>query len=365
MSPKSIKTVSKKSPMKVIANNFKLCSKAISAEIYGAGHINITYLIVCEDGTKYIMQKINNRTFSNIDELMSNICGVTEYIAKSANEGDEVLLVVPTLDDKPYYFNGNEYYRVYTFLSGETVETGATLKQFELAGRGFGQFQNLLNGYPADKLFDSIKNFHNTVDRFSKFEAAVESDIKGRAKDCREEIEFFISRKGYCSRVLDLISSGEIPLRVTHNDTKPNNVLVDEVNDRVIGVLDLDTIMSGSILYDFGDSIRYGANTGAEDEVDLTKIRFSEEYYESYCKGFLPLVKHMLTDGEKSNMHFGAMLMTYECGMRFLTDYLSGDTYFRIHREHHNLDRCRTQIKLLSEMEKKEQIMVDIAKRYL
>ena len=351
--------------MKNVANNFKLCSNAVSAEIYGAGHINVTYLVVCEDGTKYIMQKINHTIFPNVDELMSNICGVTEYIAKSANDGDELLLVVPTLNDQPYYFDGEGYYRVYTFLSGETVETGATLKQFELAGRGFGQFQNLLNGYPADKLYDSIKNFHNTVDRFEKFEKAIELDSANRVKDCQSEIEFFKSRKEYCSKVLDLMSSGAIPLRVTHNDTKPNNVLVDEANDLVVGVLDLDTIMSGSILYDFGDSIRYGANTGAEDEVDLTKIGFSEQYYESYCKGFLPIVKHMLTDGEKNNMHFGAMLMTYECGMRFLTDYLSGDTYFRIHREHHNLDRCRTQMKLLSEMEKKEQIMIDIAQRYL
>ena len=296
---------------------------------------------------------------------MSNICGVTEYIANSPNHGEELLLVVPTLDNKPYYFDGEGYYRVYTFLLGETVETGATLKQFELAGRGFGQFQNLLNGYPADKLFDSIKNFHNTVDRFEKFEAAVDADLMGRVNSCNEEIEFFKSRKEYCSRILDLIASGEIPLRVTHNDTKPNNVLVDEANNRVVGVLDLDTIMSGSILYDFGDSIRYGANTGAEDEIDLSKINFSKEYYESYCKGFLPLVKHMLTDSEKSNIHFGAMLMTYECGMRFLTDYLSGDTYFRIHREHHNLDRCRTQMKLLSEMEKNEDVMIEIVKKYL
>ncbi len=351
--------------MKNVANNFNLCSTVVSAEIYGAGHINTTYLIVCEDGTKYILQKINNKTFPNVDELMSNICGVTEYIANSPNHGEELLLVVPTLDNKPYYFDGEGYYRVYTFLSGETVETGATLKQFELAGRGFGQFQNLLNGYPADKLFDPIKNFHNTVDRFEKFEAAVDADLMGRVNSCNEEVEFFKSRKEYCSRILDLIASGEIPLRVTHNDTKPNNVLVDEANDRVVGVLDLDTIMSGSILYDFGDSIRYGANTGAEDEIDLSKINFSKEYYESYCKGFLPLVKHMLTEGERTNMHFGAMLMTYECGMRFLTDYLSGDTYFRIHREHHNLDRCRTQMKLLSEMEKNEDVMIEIVKKYL
>ena len=351
--------------MKNIANKFNLCSTAISAEIYGAGHINTTYLIVCEDGTKYILQKINHKTFPNVDELMSNICGVTEYIANSPSHGEELLLVVPTLDNKPYYSDETGYYRAFTFLSGETVETGATLKQFELAGRGFGQFQNLLNGYPADKLFDTIKNFHNTVDRYAKFEAAVDADLMGRATNCNEEIKFFKSRKEYCSRVLDLISSGEIPLRVTHNDTKPNNVLVDEENDRVVGVIDLDTIMSGSILYDFGDSIRYGANTGAEDEIDLSKISFSKEYYESYCRGFLPHVKHMLTEGERTNMHFGAMLMTYECGMRFLTDYLSGDTYFRIHREHHNLDRCRTQMKLLSEMEKNEDAMIEIVKRYL
>lgn len=350
-----------------IANQFKIESAAEVVEEYGAGHINQTYLVICRNKTKYILQKINHKTFPNVDELMKNICGVTQYIAKS-NEGDptaENLLVVPTLQGNSYLYFNEGYYRMYTFLSGQTVDTGATLKQFELAGRAFGQFQLLLDGYPAENLFEPIKDFHNTVQRFRNLEKAIEQDVCGRVAQCGQEIQFYHDRQSYCSKVLDMISNGEMPLRVTHNDTKPNNVLVDEEHDKVVGVIDLDTIMPGSILYDFGDSIRYGANTAVEDERDLSKVSFSQQYYEAYCRGFLPEVKDRLTQCEKDNMYFGAMLMTYECGMRFLTDHLNGDTYFRIHRENHNLDRCHTQMKLLQDMENNIEVMKNIAKKYL
>ena len=347
-----------------IANKFQTSAPIVSIEPYGMGHINRTYLAVADNGVKYIMQKINDSIFNDVDGLMRNICGVTEYIAKH-NDGGEILEVIKTKQGNPYLHCEEGYFRMYNFLSGQSVETGATAKQFELAGRGFGCFQRLLDGYPSDKLFETIKYFHNTEKRYEAFAKAVKEDICGRAASCSQEIEFFESRKDYCRRVLDLMDKGDIPLRVTHNDTKPNNVLVDVDNDRVVAVIDLDTIMSGSMLYDFGDSIRYGANTAAEDERDLTKVTFSKQYFEAYCRGFLPEVKDMLTDGEKENLYFGAILMTYECGMRFLTDYLSGDTYFRIHREGHNLDRCRTQITLAKDMEKNEQYMRDTVTKYL
>lgn len=350
--------------MTEIANRFQTSSPVVSSQPYGMGHINRTYLVTAANGEKYVLQKINDAVFADVDGLMSNICGVTEYIAKHTADG-EALRVIKTVDGKPYLRCEEGCFRMYNFVSGQTVETGATLKQFELAGKAFGRFQKLLDGYPSDKLVETIKDFHNTEKRYEAFLKAVNDDVCGRADGCRQEIEFFVSRKHYCRRVLDLIDSGRIPLRVTHNDTKPNNVLVEEAQNKVIAVIDLDTIMPGSMLYDFGDSIRYGANTAAEDEQDLTKVAFSKEYFEAYCRGFLPEVKDMLTDGERENLYFGAILLTYECGMRFLTDYLSGDTYFRIHREGHNLDRCRTQIALTKDMERHEAFMKNTVEKYL
>ncbi|MCM1289647.1 MAG: aminoglycoside phosphotransferase family protein [Corallococcus sp.] len=347
-----------------IANRFQTSCPIVSLEPYGMGHINRTYLAVASDGKKYVLQKINDTVFTDVDGLMSNICGVTEYVAERTQKG-EPLKVIPTKGGAPYLRVDEGCFRMYNFLYGQAVETGATLKQFELAGKGFGRFQRLLDGYPSGKLFETIKYFHNTEKRFEAFVKAVKDDVCGRADFCREEIEFFISRKHYCRRVLDLLENGQIPLRVTHNDTKPNNVLVEESQDKVVAIIDLDTIMPGSMLYDFGDSIRYGANTAAEDEKDLTKVEFSKEYFEAYCRGFLPEVKDMATECEKANLHFGAILLTYECGMRFLTDHLSGDAYFRIHREGHNLDRCRTQIALAKDMERNEQYMKDTVKKYL
>lgn len=347
-----------------IANQFQTSAPVVSLTPYGMGHINRTYLAVASNGVKYIMQKINDTIFADVDGLMYNICGVTEYIAKHTQDG-EVLKVIPTKEGKPYLRCEQGFFRMYNFLSGQSVETGATFKQFELAGRGFGRFQRLLDGYPSDKLFETIKYFHNTEKRFEAFIKAVNADVCGRVADCTVEIEFYKSRKDYCGKVLSLMANGQIPLRVTHNDTKPNNVLVEEEQDKVVAIIDLDTIMSGSMLYDFGDSIRYGANTAAEDEQDLSKVMFSKQYFEAYCRGFLPEVKDMATDGEKENLYFGCILMTYECGMRFLTDHLSGDTYFRIHREGHNLDRCRTQIALALDMERNQQFMQDTVKKYL
>ena len=354
-----------------VANKFQVEAPIVEVERYGCGHINDTYKVTDANGKFYILQKINHKVFKNVEGLMQNIVGVTEHIYKTMlSEGEDVsncLRVIKTTEGAPYY--GNEevgYFRLYNFIyGGISIETSPTKEQFEVSAIGFGKFQSMLDGYPAETIQDSIPNFHNTVKRFENFEIAVQEDPENRLCDVMEEVDWFYRRKKYCSQILDLIECGEIPLRVTHNDTKLNNVLVDVERNVPVTVIDLDTVMKGSILYDFGDSIRSGTNTGAEDEKDLSKVDFSLELYEAYVKGFLSEVKDKLTETEKENLSFGAILMTFECGMRFLTDYLDGDHYFRTHRARQNLDRCRTQIKMVEKMEEHFEEMDEIVKKYL
>lgn len=207
-------------------------------------------------------------------------------------------------------------------------------------------------------------NFHNTEKRYENFLNSVKADKAGRAKDVQKEIQFVMDRKEYCSRIVDLLASGEMPTKVTHNDTKLNNVMLDVVTGKPVAVIDLDTIMQGSICYDFGDSIRFGCTTGEEDEPDLSKVNFDVSLFEAYTKGYLTALGDSVTKVEKDNLAFSAILMTYECGMRFLSDYLDGDVYFRVKRENHNLDRCRTQFKLVSDMEESFEKMQEIVNKY-
>ena len=324
---------------------------------YGAGHINDTFLVTTTEGTRYILQRINHHIFRDVDGLMNNIVGVTEFIAKKkialGKDPASAMRVIPTIDEKNYtLFEGN-YYRLYNFIDkAVSINTVATPHQFYLSGIGFGQYPKYLDGYPAESLTESIPLFHNTRSRFENLRKAVNEDKVGRAKSVQKEIDFFFARESYADRILKLLEEKKIPLRVTHNDTKLNNVLIDLESDQPVAVIDLDTVMPGSILYDFGDSIRSGANTGEEDERDLSKVSFSLELFRSFATGFLGEVKDRLTETEKEQMAFGAILMTFECGMRFLTDHLEGDVYFKIHRENHNLDRARTQIKMVADMEK-------------
>ena len=354
-----------------ICNQFQVDAPIVGAEKYGCGHINDTYKVVDEKGKHYILQKINHKVFRDVEGLMQNIVGVTEYIFdKMLASGQDVidcLRVIKTLDNKSYYGNDEiGYYRLYNFVyGGISIETSPTKEQFEVSGIGFGKFQKMLDGYPAETIKDSIPNFHNTVDRFAKFENAITKNSFDRLQEVEAEVKWFYQRKHYCSKVLDLINSGDIPLRVTHNDTKLNNVLVNVDSMMPVTVIDLDTVMKGSILYDFGDSIRSGTNTGKEDDKNLDNVDFSLELYEAFCKGFLGEVKDSLTQKEKENLSFGAILMTFECGMRFLTDYLEGDHYFKTHREKHNLDRCRTQMKMVERMEESLEQMNTIVKKYL
>ncbi|MEG2450968.1 MAG: phosphotransferase, partial [Clostridia bacterium] len=329
--------------VKTAISQFQIEGDVTDAIPYGQGHINDTYLVsTASNGEthKYIYQRINTSIFHNVDELMKNIFKVTDYIrekSEAQNIERATLHFIRTNDDKMYLQNEDGAFRVYTYIDNvECLQKVENPLHFYLSGVGFGKFQKYLDGFPAEDLFEVIKNFHNTADRMRQFREAIAADKAGKLKNVKREVDFFLDRESYCNRILDLIASGDIPVRVTHNDTKLNNVLIDTVLNQPIAVIDLDTIMPGSIVYDFGDSIRFGANIGAEDETDLTKVGFSEEFFEAYAKGFLGEVGDKLTEAERDNLAFGAILMTYECGMRFLTDHLNGDVYFKVHHDGHN-----------------------------
>ena len=341
----------------------------VEANRYGNGHINETYLI---EPCKYILQKINTDIFTNCDELMQNISNVTEFLRKkivlSGGDPDrETLTVISTINGDTYYRDDNgNCYRMYLFINNtNTVNSNPTAEQLYSAAKAFGRFQNMLNDYPADTLFETIKDFHNTPDRFAKLEKAIKDNIAGRRHLVEKEIEFALSCKDWVGYVTEGIASGDIPLRVTHNDTKINNVMFDADTNETICVIDLDTVMPGSMLYDFGDALRIGAATADEDETDLSKVEFDLTKFEAFAKGFVEEMADSMTAREGELLAFSAKLLTYECGIRFLTDYLNGDTYFKIHRENHNLDRARTQFKLVADMDKKMDKMNDIVKKYL
>lgn len=341
---------------------------------YGSGHINATYLVdVDENGQieQYIFQQVNTDIFIDIDQLMQNIAGVTSYLTKQieARGGDpkrETLQVIPTRDGKNFYRDADgRAYRVYRFITDATsFDAVESPKDFYESAVAFGNFQYLLSEYPAETLYETIPNFHHTGKRFQTFCEAVKADVCGRAASVQKEIDFVMERAKEMTFLTDLLDKKELPLRVTHNDTKLNNIMIDNATGKGICVIDLDTVMPGSSLYDFGDSIRFGANTAVEDEQDLSKVSLDLDLYEIYVKGYLEGCKGSLTDLEVELLPMGAKMMTLECGMRFLTDHLQGDTYFRIHRENHNLDRCRTQFALVADMEKKWDEMQAIVKKY-
>ncbi len=334
------------------------------------GHINNTYLLRFDfDGAEkaYILQQINTAVFKDPDGLMDNYVNVTEFIRDKViqaggNPMRESIKVYKTKDGKPYYLDGNgRYWRVISYvIDTVSYDIPDCAELCFKAGKTFGNFQKLLADYPAETLVETIPNFHNTVSRYANFEAAAKDDKAGRAALVQKEIEFAVNRKNDCSVLLDLLAKGELPVRVTHNDTKLNNVLFDKATGEGICVVDLDTVMPGLSLYDFGDSLRFAGNTADEDEKDLSKVKFNMDFYRSYTEGYLSAAGDSLTETEVYYLPFSCKLMTLECGMRFLTDYLNGDVYFRIGYPEHNLDRCRTQFKLVEEMESLYDEMLEI-----
>lgn len=357
-----------------IASAFSFKGTLVNSEPYGNGHINDTFALTYDDGSRvkrYILQRMNKSVFPDIDVLMENVAAVTEFLrekidCRGGDSDRECLTLVRTKDGKSYYKDEiGDCWRAFLFIENtEAYQIVDSAEVFENAGRAFGVFIAGLADFDASKLGEVIKNFHNTRDRYAKFLNALKADKAGRAAGVAKEIEFVKSREAYCGKVVDMLAKGEIPLRVTHNDTKLNNILIDKDTKKAICVIDLDTIMPGSLLYDFGDAVRFGCSTAAEDEKDLDKVHFDISLYEAFAKGFLSGIGASITDKEVENLAFGSILMTYECGMRFLTDYLDGDNYFKTAYPEHNLVRCRTQFRLVEEMEAKTGDMNLIARKY-
>ena len=341
---------------------FDFGAPVVGAIRFGQGHINDTFVVHTQPEDlccrRFILQRMSPAAFKRPDQLMENIIGVTDYLGREIEKsgGDrsrEALQVVRPRSGEPYFTDSQGgAWRLYPFVERTVCyQSAETPELFAASGRAFGRFQKLLRDYPADTLYETIPNFHNTEDRLAKFKAAVSADKLGRAAECRSEIQFVLDREADCSVALSAMREGRLPLRVTHNDTKLNNVLMDEKTGEGVCIIDLDTVMPGLVIYDFGDSIRFGANHCAEDETDLTKVNLDVELFAIYTDAFLSQAGDALSDEEIAYLPWGAKLMTLECGIRFLTDYLVGDEYFHIAREKHNRARCRTQFKLVADME--------------
>ena len=348
-----------------ILRGFRLDAEPVSCEPYGCGHINATYLAVTVSGRRYILQKINHHTFRDVAGLMENITSVTEFLRTKTDDPRSVLTLVKTADGASYLHAQEGYWRVYDFVEDTIcLQQPETDEDFYQSAVGFGTFQQLLAEFPAEKLHETIPNFHNTPDRYRAFLETLERDPMRRAAQVQPEIEFALARQSEMAALQTALKAGELPLRVTHNDTKLNNVLLDAKTRKALCVIDLDTVMPGSSLYDFGDSIRFGANHSKEDEKDLGKVNFDIDLFEAYTRGFLEGAQGSLTEAELEYLPWGARLMTLECGIRFLTDYLEGDHYFRIHYPEQNLDRARTQFKLVSDMEAQFDRMAAVVAKY-
>lgn len=347
----------------------KFCtdSKATAIAPCGNGLVNHTFVVNTESDTRYLLQAINKNVFPNGPELVNNIYKITSFLKTKTADPRAVITLVPTKDGKYYHLDGEGVcWRLSDYLDDVVcLERFDTLDEFYECAYGFGNFQRMLSDFPVDTLFETIPNFHNTPLRFEHFMEAVKSDPLGRVEDVKEEIEFFIGEKDFYPVLFDANKNGLLPIRVTHNDTKTNNVMLDKETHKAVRVIDLDTVMPGFSVNDFGDAIRFGANTAAEDERDLSKVSLDLELFDVYTKGFLAGCAGGLTDDEIMLLPEGAKMMTAECGMRFLTDYLEGDNYFKTKYPGHNLDRARTQIELVKDMNRKWQAMKDIVKKYI
>ena len=342
----------------LVLREFALCGKPLSCRPYGQGHINRTYLVDTEGGRRYILQRISRAAFHDIPALMENVAAVTAYLARRTDDPRACLHLVPTRSGGTWFRDdGGEFWRVYDYVEDSLChQAPETPEDFVQSAVAFGGFQRQLQGFPAEMLHETIPDFHNTPDRYRKFRAALAADALGRAAEAEPEISFLLEREERAGTLQRMRESGALPLRVTHNDTKLNNVMLDAATRKALCVIDLDTVMPGLVAYDFGDSIRFGAATGPEDEKNLDRIEMSLLLYEAFARAFVPACGD-LTEAERESLPLGAWTMTLDCGLRFLTDYLEGDHYFAVSRPEHNLDRARTQLKLTADMERKREAM--------
>ena len=356
--------------------SMKFDGDVINVKSFGSGIINDTFLVTCKNNkgneNKYILQKINSSIFKNVEKLMENYCGVCDYLKKivSENGGDverETITVVPTNSGKSYLKDSlDNYWRAIKFISDTvTYDVAESAEDFYKVGKAFGEFQNKLAGYNAENLYESIPNFHNTKERFKTFILAIENNKARRLESVRSEVDFILEREKDTSILLDLYENGELPLRVTHNDTKISNILMDANTKNGICIIDLDTIMPGLSLYDFGDAIRSGATHALEDEKDLDKVYVDLEFFEAFTKGFLEGTNSSLTEKEIEMLPMGAKVITLEQAIRFLTDYLDGDVYYKTSYSNQNLDRTRTQLKLVKDIEEKWNELNNIVNKYV
>jgi hypothetical protein len=351
-----------------ISKQFQIYGEILHAETLKIGHINETYSATYNQGgtrVRYIHQKINKGVFKNPLAVMKNVARVTTHLRKKLEQQDardvtrRSLILIPTRQGQSFFRSAEgEYWRTFVFIEGvETFEAVQSPQQALQAGRAFGEFQRLLVDMPGERLFDTIPNFHNTRKRFTALQQAVQNDHYNRAKDARPEIEFALKHESIVDVILKGMAKGNIPERVTHNDTKFNNVMMDVLTGEAMCIVDLDTVMPGCALYDFGDMVRTTTSPTLEDEQDLSKVKMQMPMFKKLAEGYLSTAGQFLTRAEKGCIAFSGKLITFEIGTRFLTDFLSGDTYFRIHRSGHNLDRCRTQFKLVESIEKQEAAM--------
>jgi Ser/Thr protein kinase RdoA (MazF antagonist) len=349
-----------------LSRHFPIPGDYVDAVPYGTGHINDTYCATFDQGgvrVRYLFQRINHNIFKNPAALMDNVRRVTEHLhAKLKDQADasrRALTVISTRDGQVFHqdAHGNSW-RVYVFIErARTFDAVESPQQAFEAAKAFGRFQELLADLPAPRLHDTIPDFHHTPKRFASLEKAIAADVVGRAKSAKDEIEFAMQRQSITGVLLDLHQRGEIPERTTHNDTKFNNVMLDDATQEGLCVIDLDTVMPGLALYDFGDMVRTTTSPALEDERDLSKVKMQFPMYEALVRGYLSAAGRFLNEAEKRHLAFAGKLITFEIGIRFLADYLSGDLYFKVHRDGHNLDRCRTQFKLVESIEQQQSQM--------
>jgi aminoglycoside phosphotransferase (APT) family kinase protein len=354
--------MSKEHDVSAIACQFQIDGEFVGATTYGSGHINDSYCVNFREAStpvRYILQRINHSIFRNPIALMENIQRVTSHLAaKVSRERDRsrlVLTLIPAHDGRTWYVDADgNYWRTYRFIeNAHAYDAVESTEQAFQAAKAFGQFQKLLVDLPAPRLHDTIKDFHQTQKRFMALEQATASDLAGRAVLARSEIEFAFARQSITSVLLN----ANLPERITHNDTKFNNVMLDDVTGEGICVIDLDTVMPGLALHDFGDMVRTATSPAKEDEQDLSTVTMQFSMFEALVRGYLASAGDFLTKAEKRHLVFSGKLITFEQGVRFLTDYLQGDAYYKVSRDEHNLDRCRTQFKLLESIEQQEERM--------